>query len=434
MTAKETSLVLRLRAKISDNPSQEVTGVSRVVVNSGGTGYTVAPTVRFTSGNATATATVANGVVSKIDVVSGGSGYTSTPNIVLTGGGDAESKIATLTPANVEVGDIFTAVINGISIPFTASQATVKNVVDGLASAITNSAQGVNVTAVNTGDICVTVTAKVAGVNFTITASATNGGLTDDQTLTALVTHENVTGVTSTATATAYIATTVNDATALQIWSDPEILAELNSARVLLFKGKVLTLETLNEIEEELLLLQGAVNFTYTLAMNATRYARYTMRDVQAEHLSPSEFISVARAMENRLKLMLIESGNSMKQDISDIKVSTMTRYSRETDAIVPSAYSKPPNEIQFWLTDGGTGNGITVAVDEGRVESYRSHTLKRTANNGTAVIVKNYYTLASDTFIDTDAITAGVSYSYILLVENLNGQTSQISKTVVKA
>lgn len=65
-------------------------GVTAITIGAGGTGYTSAPTVAFTSGGgsgATATATVSGGVVTKITVTNAGSGYTSAPTVELTGGG-----------------------------------------------------------------------------------------------------------------------------------------------------------------------------------------------------------------------------------------------------------------------------------------------------------------------------------------------------------
>ena len=68
--------------------------VSDIVITSGGTGYTSAPTVVITpvGGNtpttaATATATVSGGAVTSISVTGNGSGYTSAPLISFTGGG-----------------------------------------------------------------------------------------------------------------------------------------------------------------------------------------------------------------------------------------------------------------------------------------------------------------------------------------------------------
>jgi len=102
--------------------------------------------------------------------------------------GDAPAikQVDTLTPANVEIGDIFTATINGKSISFTATAATVANVTAGLADAINDNDDSIpefsEVTATDDTTL-VTVTADGAGKPFTMTASATDGGGTDTQTL-----------------------------------------------------------------------------------------------------------------------------------------------------------------------------------------------------------------------------------------------------------
>lgn len=55
--------------------------VVSVTVNSGGTGYTTAPTLVFGSGTATATATVLNGAITAVTVVIPGAGYGSAPTV-----------------------------------------------------------------------------------------------------------------------------------------------------------------------------------------------------------------------------------------------------------------------------------------------------------------------------------------------------------------
>jgi trimeric autotransporter adhesin len=47
----------------------------------------------------------------------------------------AVAEVHTITPANVEVGDVFTITINGKTVSFTATATTVANVTAGLAAA-----------------------------------------------------------------------------------------------------------------------------------------------------------------------------------------------------------------------------------------------------------------------------------------------------------
>ncbi|MEW6668905.1 MAG: multicopper oxidase domain-containing protein [Thermodesulfobacteriota bacterium] len=76
--------------------------LSGVTVTSGGTGYTSAPTVTITPApgdtigkGATATATVAGGMVTAIDLTTVGSGYTADPIVTITGGGGAGAAATT---------------------------------------------------------------------------------------------------------------------------------------------------------------------------------------------------------------------------------------------------------------------------------------------------------------------------------------------------
>jgi hypothetical protein len=101
------------------------------------------------------------------------------------GGAAAVAQVDTVTPANVEVGDIFTITINGKSVSFTATEATVSNVTAGIV-ALFNASEEPEFAEITAADATthVTLTADTAGVPFTATASATNGGAADTQTFT----------------------------------------------------------------------------------------------------------------------------------------------------------------------------------------------------------------------------------------------------------
>lgn len=102
-------------------------------------------------------------------------------NKVFRGDAPAVAQIDTLTPANVEVGDVFTATINGKSITFTAAAATVANVTAGIVAAWNASTipEFVEVTA-SDSTTHVTLTADTAGVPFTVTSSSTGDGAPAD--------------------------------------------------------------------------------------------------------------------------------------------------------------------------------------------------------------------------------------------------------------
>jgi len=85
----------------------------------------------------------------------------------------AVAQVSTVTPANVEIWDTFTATVNWLAINYIATVASVANVTAGLTSAINLSAQGVNVTAVDNATM-ITITSDFAGTSFTLVSSTLN--------------------------------------------------------------------------------------------------------------------------------------------------------------------------------------------------------------------------------------------------------------------
>ena len=76
--------------------------VREIQVDSGGTGYTSAPTVTV-SGDATATTTVLNGKVVRISLINKGSGYTSAPTVTFSGGGGTGAEATAIIEAGFSV-------------------------------------------------------------------------------------------------------------------------------------------------------------------------------------------------------------------------------------------------------------------------------------------------------------------------------------------
>ena len=103
----------------------------------------------------------------------------------------AVAMVDDFTPANVEVDDVFTLTSTAIdgstttAISFTATAATVANVTAGLTAAW-NASTSTLCTGATLADNTtkVTLTSDTAGYPFSVTSSATDGGGTDDQTLT----------------------------------------------------------------------------------------------------------------------------------------------------------------------------------------------------------------------------------------------------------
>lgn len=94
------------------------------------------------------------------------------------GDAPAVAQVTRITPANVEIGDIFTLTVNGKSISVTATAATVSNVCTLLAAAIaavTTTIPEFNEFSVSNQSTSLLLTARTAGVPFVITGSTTNG-------------------------------------------------------------------------------------------------------------------------------------------------------------------------------------------------------------------------------------------------------------------
>lgn len=108
--------------------------------------------------------------------------------------GDCQGRaqVTTLTPANVQIDDVFTVTCNGKDVSFAATVATVANVVAGLIDAITAAAElypeftEFTATA-GTADAYVILTGLSDGTPFTVTTSTGNGGVLG-VTITTLVT------------------------------------------------------------------------------------------------------------------------------------------------------------------------------------------------------------------------------------------------------
>ena len=118
-------------------------------------------------------------------------------DIRFTGNAVAVCQVDTFTPANVETTDIFTLTVTGLDmttfeVSFTAAAATVANVTAGLVAAWNASADAL-CTGITAADntTAFTLTADTAGVAFSVAATTTDGGGTDNQTLSKAATTAN---------------------------------------------------------------------------------------------------------------------------------------------------------------------------------------------------------------------------------------------------
>lgn len=115
-----------------------------------------------------------------------------------TGAAEAVKQVDTFTPANIEIGDIFTLTSTGLDgsvtvINFVATDTLVATVTAGLVSAW-NGQVGPNTTQLALaadGTTEMTLTAVTAGIGFSVASTATDGGVADTQTLTRAATTAN---------------------------------------------------------------------------------------------------------------------------------------------------------------------------------------------------------------------------------------------------
>jgi hypothetical protein len=102
-------LVCRGDATAARNAVATQTGGVVATSLTGGTGYTTAPTLTFTAPQtaggitATATATVASGVITAVTITNPGTGYTTAPTVTVTGAGTGGALLASIATAGVKI-------------------------------------------------------------------------------------------------------------------------------------------------------------------------------------------------------------------------------------------------------------------------------------------------------------------------------------------
>ena len=119
--------------------------VRAVSVTNGGSGYTGGAIVALT-GNATATATVVDGVVTAITVTDPGSDYASAPTVTITGisGGSNATAVATILPVASYYGGVLLPDGKVFCAPYNASEARIFDPSDGsVATTSANSFPGI---------------------------------------------------------------------------------------------------------------------------------------------------------------------------------------------------------------------------------------------------------------------------------------------------
>lgn len=186
--------------KLTGNPTFDVNGeIDSITVDTGGSGYTSAPSVTISGDGtgATATATVSAGAVSEITVTSAGSGYSFA--IVSISGGGGSNATAT---ANLGDADSLPALQSAVE----AASVAIGGAIDRIV--VTNPGQDYS-----SSDVSVEITGDGSGAEATATVSATTGAITGITVTSAgsgytfaNITFTQTLGVGSSATARAVVA------------------------------------------------------------------------------------------------------------------------------------------------------------------------------------------------------------------------------------
>jgi hypothetical protein len=74
--------------------------VASIVLTNAGSGYSSAPTITFSTGNASASCAITTSLVSRFTVTNGGSGYTDAPIVKITGGGGTGATATAIVDPN----------------------------------------------------------------------------------------------------------------------------------------------------------------------------------------------------------------------------------------------------------------------------------------------------------------------------------------------
>ncbi len=205
--------------------------------------------------------------------------------------------------------------------------------------------------------------------------------------------------------------------TANQIWTDEELLEVLDSARVTEAKGKAF--DAITEFDLEIVLLRARIELNTILAQDSARYARYTLRDVNAEKVSPQEIIKIADSLEERLEKLKQESDDESLG--STIHQSVIRVVDPQYDISIPTEFEPDITVPVFTLTNVA-GTGVQIDIPYAFISVYRTHFIKKKdGSTGLENILINYYSLQTSTYTDTE-VADGVTYTYTLYIETLNG------------
>lgn len=209
-----------------------------------------------------------------------------------------------------------------------------------------------------------------------------------------------------------------------QIWSDTELLDELNIARTTIFKLDKTSLDELDDVEEILVILSARIELTMELALDSSRYVRYQALSVITTPQSPSELVNIAKYLDRKLENLIAEVDSS----VGDVIREGIVRiHDRHEDLMIPTEYQPPQTVPAFTLTE--VDNNVEIFIPYTFIKDYHSHFLKKIYNS-VGTILQEWTVIEDKTYTDED-VSSGETYEYELFVQSVNGYYTSVKKSI---
>lgn len=213
------------------------------------------------------------------------------------------------------------------------------------------------------------------------------------------------------------------------VWSDDEYYRVIKSAMIKTFKGKKNSLDLLDDYSSEIILMQGQIDLTMVLALDAVKYVRYkTPGGIEVERPTPNQLLDIAKALKSSLKDLFEEGGDG--EIGAQVVVSILRRYDKNLDMMLPSRYQPTPKFPPFFVAS--KIGYVEVTIGYSFIEDFRALYLKK-IEGATENIIATYYTIKDTVFKDTNVV-AGHTYTYRLYVQTVNNDMFYIDNPVTYA
>lgn len=354
----------------------------------------------------------------------------------------AVAQVDTITVGGtIEVGDIFTATINGTTYSFTAATTTVSDIVAGLRAAVVAGAPA-GVTVGAAGATTFTLTANTAGIAFTSSVSTTesDGGAADAQTLGVATTTANTgasadgiilnnlaNGSTVVLTGAGSVAANIKDATTgtadvLNVLTTSNGLTEYG----LLTANKVETInitvddtdnDTTGDTEELIVAADSVTSMTIANSGDTVVVNGVSQPDITKLNLTVTGATALATVNASGMKGSFVYTADDGTTTVTGGSGADILVGSGSGDTLIGGAGNDVLKGDNLTTLTGGEGNDIFMMNKPSNVNSYSTITDITAgdvidldaANAGTVVFSQSAVTLAS-TAVFQDYANAAVN------------------------